>query len=106
MRDFEIDPRVYPYAAQRYGDNWFAVHVPTQFKVWDQPLPPQVAREFCEGVNKQHHSLWDAHLVPVLLGHPHAMYNALVKVAHRLRSSGAIGHEQYLAVQLQVPPHG
>lgn len=48
---FDKDAVFYPYSAQRIGDSYYLVHVPSQEKIWPDPLYVLVAQRLAYYLN-------------------------------------------------------
>jgi molybdopterin-guanine dinucleotide biosynthesis protein A len=48
---FNKDAVFYPYSAQRIGDSYYLVHVPSQEEIWPEPLHVLVAQRLAYYLN-------------------------------------------------------
>lgn len=100
MHDPDIDKTCYPYGNLRIGDNTFIAHIPTLRKVYQHPVPLEVALHVAARLNALHHSGQREALVNIVTSHERLL--TLVRdEADACISLGLIDPLQYLAVKLQ-----
>lgn len=100
MRDPEIDQTCYPYGNLRIGDNTFIANIPTLTKVYQHPVPLEVALHAAARLNALYHSGQREALANIVTS-PERLLTLVRDEANACRSRGMIDNAQYLAVQLQ-----
>lgn len=101
MRDPEIDQTCYPYGSLRIGDNTFIANIPTLTKVYQHPVPLEVALHAAARLNAMYHSGKAVATLANIVASPERLFTLVRDEAHACRSRGLIDNAQYLAIQLQ-----